>query len=357
MFFSESTSPSPTTECVPIHWQNSVTESKEGSSTLNKGKMLRTNKIQKKFDKMLTKPVKMSKAESMMQKMGWHGGALGRSGSGILEPLASNAVYATQTKVCGKNFVKVENEDRFSMNVLYQIYEFVKNNAEVELVFDRTLSKEERKRIHNIVDFMLNVDGMSMVEFESTAQMDMVLQICDVNCYILQTQSEGGDPDRHICIYKEAPEHVYLIIPDDLREERPAVNPPAEQSDSKDEISDAELEEETNPFLRSITRNLKKTKEVVKVQKVQPVELPKEASVLEKIQEYFAEFAEKRQYSQFKFLGPFTDEETDGIHEFFEKAAQYVKNEPCEVKEVFAKISFEIGEDITGNTVINKRPK
>lgn len=90
----------------------------------------------------------------------------------------------------------MEKEDRFSMNVLYQIYEFVKNNAEVELLFDRTLSKDERKQIQNIVDFMLNVDSMSVVEFESTAQMDMVLQICDVNCYILQTQSEGADLER-----------------------------------------------------------------------------------------------------------------------------------------------------------------
>ncbi|XP_075988426.1 uncharacterized protein LOC142984579 [Anticarsia gemmatalis] len=327
---TEGSSTPPPADWAHVNWRPG--DADEGPSGKNKAKLVRPNRVQKKVDKVLVKPVKMSKAESMMQKMGWHG-ALGRGGGAILDPITSNAVYATK-KLQPKQ-LKLDNKDHFTLNVLYHIYEFVKNNGEIELLFDRRLVNEERKVIHNIVKFMLNVVG-SEVQFESNAHMDLVMQICDVNCYILHAQAQGEHPNRRMCIYKEAPAHVYLIIPDDVRPEPDA------------ELSDTEPEEETNPFLRSITRNLKKNRLHKNV-------LTKEARIFEKILEYFVEFTEKKQYSQLKFLGPFSEDEWGGIRLFLEKAAQGLEG-GSDVP-AFHNVDYEIAEDITGNTVINKRPK
>lgn len=354
MFYENMPVETPVKQWTRLHWHRPGEELEEGpSSSRNKGKMVRANRVQKKLDKMLAKPVKMGvKAESMMQKMGWHGGALGLSNSGIIDPVTPNSVYATKNVGFGQSInqpiqprkpaVKNDSSDYFTMNVLYNIYEFAKNNTEIELLFDSALYKEERKRIYNIVEFMLNVESVATVERD--AQTELILQICDINCYVLRTQTEGEYPNRSLCIYKEAPLHVYLIIPDDLRD-----TPPDPESDSKsDEISDNEVEEETNPFLRSITRNLKKTKD-------EKVVVPeKEVSIPERILEFFIEFTEKKQYNQFKFLGPFNGAEREAIQEFMDNASLYIYQGICKNYRIFSKINFEIVEDITGNTIINK---
>lgn len=347
--------PSSTLAWPQLKRQKAGEDSDEGPS-VKKGNSALSDTV----SKMVAKPFKLSKAESMMQKMGWHGGPLGRSKSGIVEPIRPNTVYASNRIGFGKASQPLPNRpnnslirNNFTMNVLYNLYEFVKNNNEVELLFDCKLTNEERKRIHYLVNDMLNVDDVNALQCDTDAQIEIVLQICDVNCYILSTQSEGESSNRQICIYKEAPKHVYLIIPDDLRDEETedqAVSQP-------DEPSDNEPEEETNPFLRSITRNLKKTKDDEKVQKAPPEDPPKADTISKKILEYFTEFSERKKYSQFKFLGPFNKDEWCGIRDFMENVALYLSKDPCKYKDVFDKISFELGEDITGNAVINKRPK
>lgn len=126
--------------------------------------------------------------------------------------------------------------------------------------------------------------------------------------------------------------------------------------------------EETNPFLRSITRNLKKdseseTKEdmvnpeipenpkVPEAEKIpeEPV-IPKMSENMQMIVEYYMEFKAKKKFSQFKFLGPFDRAQTIAINDFMEEAKKYLNKEPCAHAKVFEKVEFEIKEDCTGNT-------
>ncbi|KAJ8704505.1 hypothetical protein PYW07_011693 [Mythimna separata] len=208
-------SKSPTFDWTHFYWHKAseVCPDGQGTSRGRKRMVLGPNNIQKKIDKMmLAKPVKMTKAESMMQKMGWQGGALGRSGDGIVEPIAPNAVYVgnnAKTKIgfgiqsqfqravrSPKHNKKADHKVFYDTNVLLNIFEFVKNNSEVELLFDKNLKKDERKRIHHLVQFKLNAEDMDCVDFDSEEQMELVLQICDKNCYVLHTQSYGTYPIR-----------------------------------------------------------------------------------------------------------------------------------------------------------------
>ncbi|KAJ8707147.1 hypothetical protein PYW08_011281 [Mythimna loreyi] len=400
-------SKSPSFDWTQFYWHKATEvcpNGGQGSSKDRKRTVLGPNNVQKKIDKMLAKPVKMSKAESMMQKMGWDGGALGRSGDGIVEPIAPNAVYVgnnAKTKIgfgqshiqtrlpspirSPKHSKKAECKNFYEMNVLLNIFEFVKNNSEVELLFDKNLRKDERKRIHHLVQFKLSADDMASVDFDSPAQMELVLQISDKNCYILHTQSYGSYPIRQLSLFKVAPPHVYLITPDKLKKHRDSLfsdefrkqfldkngeefleveveeEPPVpEETKSPEEI---EPEEETNPFLRSITRNLKKKSDsecqeekIVPEEKEPPEVLPEMSEVTAKIVKYFNEFVESKKHSQFKFLGPFTEEELVTINEFMAEAVKYVSGEETPFACVFKKVAFEINEDCTGNTVIYKRP-
>nr|XP_049700532.1 uncharacterized protein LOC110373759 [Helicoverpa armigera] len=414
----ESPTKSPTFDWTQQYWHKASEkpgfhdgsrDAGQGTSRSRRQPNVGPNKIQKKLDKMLAKPVKMSKAESMMQKMGWQGGALGRSGDGIVEPIAPNAVYAKTKFGFGQNHQplkspkhkKAENKQFFEMNVLLNIFEFVKNNSEFELLFDKNLKKDERKRIHHLVEFKIQGDDLTAVDFDSPAQMDLVLQINDKNCYVLQTQSYGTYPVRQLCLYKLAPPHVYLIVPDDLRDEptdilntengeevlkveidtpkvpEPLKVPPEPLKVPPESLTDElEIEEETNPFLISITRNLKKKSDSEcqeeKVQEVPQIpevpealevpeekvpSLPEMSKVMRKIVEFFIEFSEDRKFSQFKFLGPFNEEEDCAINEFIEQAIVYLSKESvCTMATIFEKVLFEINEDCTGNTVIYKRP-
>lgn len=284
------------------------------------------------------------------------------------------------------------------MNVLLNIFEFVKNNSEFELLFDKNLKKDERKRIHHLVEFKIQGDDLTAADFDSPAQMDLVLQINDKNCYVLQTQSYGIYPVRQLCLYKLAPPHVYLIVPDDLRDEptdilnsengeevlkveidppkvpEPLKVPPEPLKVPPESLTDElEIEEETNPFLISITRNLKKKSdsecqeetvqevpqipEALEVPEEKVPSLPEMSKVMTKIVEFFIEFAQDKKFSQFKFLGPFNEEEDCAINEFIEQAIVYLSKEvECTMETIFEKVLFEINEDCTGNTVIYKRP-
>ncbi|CAF4833210.1 unnamed protein product [Pieris macdunnoughi] len=62
----------------------------------------RQNAIEKRLNQALQQPVDLGKGESMMKKMGWSGGGLGRSGEGIVEPIAPNAAYVSPHK-CNRN--------------------------------------------------------------------------------------------------------------------------------------------------------------------------------------------------------------------------------------------------------------
>ncbi|CAG4964027.1 unnamed protein product [Colias eurytheme] len=53
------------------------------------------NRIEKQLNNALQKPVDMGPGHSMLQRMGWTGGGLGRTGDGILEPIAPNATYVS----------------------------------------------------------------------------------------------------------------------------------------------------------------------------------------------------------------------------------------------------------------------
>ncbi|CAH0697966.1 unnamed protein product [Spodoptera exigua] len=372
----------------------------QGSSR-GKKQVLGGAKIQKKLDKMLAKPVKMTKAESMMQKMGWQGGALGRSGDGIVEPIAPNAVYSSTKVGFGQlqllkqpKSKQIEKKQFYETNVLHSVYEFVKNNNEIELLFDKSLRRDERKKIHHIIQFKVLADDLASVDFDSTAQVELVLQISNNNCYLLHTKSSGSYPNRQLSLFKKAPDHVFLIVPQDLKktkegntEDKPlevdckediVPETPEDQKDQNRQMDQEseELEpEETNPFLISITRNLKKNtdsemKEEVEIAEIpenpvvseaekipeEPVNSEMSDEVMKLIFEYYKKFKGNRRYSQFKFLGPFDEEEIVCINEFIQQATRYLNKEPCPYASVFDDVEFEINEDCTGNTVIFKRP-
>lgn len=197
-----------------------------------------------------------------------------------------------------------------------------------------------------------------------------------------------------------APDHVFLVTPHHLRTtvendtddelieeectEDVVSEPPVDQKIQKPpeekkpvdqkvqklpEEKKPELEpEETNPFLRSITRNLKKDSEsetkvdsvnpeipeipkVTEAEKIpeEPV-VPKMSENMQMIVEYYMEFKAKKKFSQFKFLGPFDRAQTTAINDFMEEAKKYLNKEPCAHAKVFEKVEFEIKEDCTGNT-------
>ncbi|XP_050558330.1 uncharacterized protein LOC118279851 [Spodoptera frugiperda] len=395
-------------------WLDETAEQSGTSRAGVKKPVLDGAKMQKKLDEMLSKPVKMSKAESMMQKMGWQGGALGRSGDGIVEPIAPNAVYSSNKVGFGQlQLLKpqppkpAEKRQHFETNVLHNVYEFVRNNNEIELLFDTKLRRDERKKIHHIVQLKVQADDLTAVDFDNTDQVEIVLQINNNNCYMLHTKSYGSFPNRQLCLFKVAPDHVFLVTPHHLRTtvendtddelieeectEDVVSEPPVDQKVQKppeekkpvdqkvqklpEEKKPQELEpEETNPFLRSITRNLKKdseseTKEdsvnpeipenpkVTEAEKIpeEPV-VPKMSENMQMIVEYYMEFKAKKKFSQFKFLGPFDRAQTIAINDFMEEAKKYLNKEPCAHAKVFEKVEFEIKEDCTGNTGIFKRP-
>nr|XP_034838395.1 dynein heavy chain-like protein PF11_0240 [Maniola hyperantus] len=197
------------------------------------------NTLERSLNDMLAKPVEMSKGKSLLLKMGWQGGGLGRDEDGIVEPIAPKATYAVKTIGLGhltekpkkptKPFANISNkklkhpefQNHFCTNVLLYILEFVKNDEENKIVFEPRLRKLERKRIHQIVEKIRvsnNLDDFENFENFSDRHLELVEQIWVHNCYELWTESEGEKQHRRICLFKEAPAHVYLVTPEDLTE-------------------------------------------------------------------------------------------------------------------------------------------
>lgn len=90
--------------------------------------------------------------------------------------------------------LKKKDLETFHTNVLLQILEFVKNDYESEIVFDRNLFRNERKQIHNLVNEVINENDVASLG--SVALMDLVQQIRAHNYYVLSTESQGTFPDR-----------------------------------------------------------------------------------------------------------------------------------------------------------------
>ncbi|RVE39857.1 hypothetical protein evm_015493, partial [Chilo suppressalis] len=75
------------------YWKKAGRDTNITSPNVQNKQQPKSNKIHKKLNKALSQPLKIDKAASMMAKMGWQGGALGRTGTGIVEPIAPNTEY------------------------------------------------------------------------------------------------------------------------------------------------------------------------------------------------------------------------------------------------------------------------
>ncbi|KAL0809610.1 hypothetical protein ABMA28_011142 [Loxostege sticticalis] len=97
-------------------------------------------------------------------------------------------------------------------NVMNYILEFVRNEREIAILFDKDLHNGQRKTIHRIVE-----EIRKLGEYGDQSRMDegfdrlSLLYIAKHNRYVLQTQSEGDPPYRYLCLFKEAPKSMYLI--------------------------------------------------------------------------------------------------------------------------------------------------
>ncbi|XP_041988284.1 putative uncharacterized protein DDB_G0282133 [Aricia agestis] len=192
---------------------------KKFKNTTNKkqNKELKATKFEKKAKKIFTTPVEMSKGKSLLEKMGWKGGGLGKDGSGIVEPVTPNMSYVGATLGLGQATEEDDDlhfTDRTYLRTLKVILEFVKNDLENELKFDTRLTPMERKRIHRTVQEMR--DG---VEKFPEPYKSVIRDICYHNHYELYTESEGFKKSRHLNLYKEPNDHMYIVVPEDLNEE------------------------------------------------------------------------------------------------------------------------------------------
>ncbi|XP_052754352.1 uncharacterized protein LOC113516135 [Galleria mellonella] len=333
------------------------------------------NKFLKNVMVSLSQPVKLSKAESMMQKMGWQGGALGKDGVGIVEPIAPNIAYATKTLGFGQEKKKKnpppikrnqkpkrarqmqmrEKRPNFNLNVLLHIFAFVRNNAETVVVFDKTLLNAERKAIHQWVNDVINDEGDGYDEI-SPEELEVVKLIREHNNYVLHTQSEGKMPFRELTIFKEAPTHVYLITPNDLRDEintddsdkseyeTVAIDGDCAPSggDEKEKGSDAKRED-ANCIKGSIE--------------------DKELAPYDKLIEYFIEFSKEQDYTEFRFLGLYNANEMDALNEFWRNIFMYLNRDMTSIDTRYLpaltneEISFTVNQDCNGYDVIYKHVK
>lgn len=383
------------------NWMRASELSPDGPGTSAQGEpgnlaqYQRPNRLQEHFEKMLDQPLKISKAQNMMQKMGWQGGALGKSGSGIVEPIKPNTTYGVRKGFGQKRLPRVKkikcidnNKNIFTTNVLFFILEFVKDDTEAEVLFESCLWKEERKWIHNIVNDIINADDI--VDCDTVTHMDLVQQIHERNCFVLATQSEGEGSDRQLCLYKESLPCMYLVQPADLKEElendedmetdtvahkqpRKQVKDQSEKnqtvierdkalSDGKKKETDEnkhtdEMEIETNPFMRSITRNLTNDDQNLS-DKLEICSLEEGTAAYRKIIEYFLEFAEDDTFTEFRFLGPFTEDDIEEINKFLDNIGKCVSGDFSGVSDGLAAVlrdgSFDIREDVNGFAVIYK---
>ncbi|XP_039748379.1 probable WRKY transcription factor protein 1 isoform X1 [Pararge aegeria] len=239
--------PIPTEDWTNTFWRKHInTGAPESSNTPCYARTVsrkNQNRVEKTLNKMLAKPAEMSKGRSLLEKMGWQGGGLGRDGDGIVEPIAPKATYAVNTIGLGhltetpepkvlkgkvfaqltkKNLKRPEFQEKLYMNLLFYILEFVKNDTENKIVFEPRLCKLERKVIHILVEKLResdDLDDLSGMENFNEKHLEVVKDIWVHNYYDLWTESEGSCKNRRLGIFKEAPAHVYMLTPENLRED------------------------------------------------------------------------------------------------------------------------------------------
>ncbi|CAH2084011.1 unnamed protein product [Euphydryas editha] len=216
---------------------------------------------------MLAKPVEISKGKSLLEKMGWTGGGLGKDGNGIVNPIIPKAAYAMNTLGLGhrsetvlekkhyqnkdKNFhEELEFKHNFLTNVLSKILEFVKNSSEVDLLFERSLHNKERKKIHSIVEKLCECSDVDELNLNKSLDIKIASEILKYNSYLLITESHGKPPERVLRLYKDVPSYVYLITPDVLRDDE------NDEFDDFCEQLDIETEDKTDNDIATFTEKV-----------------------------------------------------------------------------------------------------
>ncbi|XP_061726329.1 uncharacterized protein LOC133531919 [Cydia pomonella] len=327
------------------------------------------------------------KAESMMHKMGWQGGALGRTGDGITEPITPKAIHAFRSpgpgprsgrkaRAPGKPPSKPPGKknqtlrDAFCTNVLMHILEFVQDDTESELLFDTSLRQHERRYITHIVHSVVNDEVLHALT--STAQYELARDIHKHNQYLL----ECAQGDNHqLGIYKEAPEDVYLVTPDDFLSKDDTdgdKNVTIDENvthDTNDKVN-GDMDDDENPFLKSIKKSIKKDDEPKLTNKFETdcviakeseskvgdgkIEVPVTAE--DKMLEFFLEFAETETYKEMRFLGTFTELQSSAIHLVLEAAAGGREPGPGPAARALRAASFKIRDGANGTPEIHKVP-
>ncbi|XP_046975073.1 uncharacterized protein LOC124541236 isoform X2 [Vanessa cardui] len=327
------------------------------SEVLEKGKSRkkndkRKNEFEKKLNKMLAKPAEISKGKSMLEKMGWKGGGLGKDGAGMLEPIIPKATYATKSFGLGHVTVPEQVEERdddlefnnyFRTNVLLHILEFIKNDLEVDLLFDVALWRCERKRVHNIVQELRKCEDVEELAYDNPIDTAIAGDIIRHNMYLLVTKSAGKAPNRQLCVFKDAPAHIYLIVPDDLKDVI------VDEKSKKKYVKVPKKESDIEQFTKQVKALEVKNDEIISNEQTKS-ETDTPRCILRKLVDYFKEFAENTNYTEYRLLGPFDNEEVDAIRLFFEICLKK-ETARCEEREELlealnnALLEFEVKED------------
>ncbi|CAG9794225.1 unnamed protein product [Diatraea saccharalis] len=152
-----------------------------------------------------------------MSHMGYiHISLIGNKNNRFWSTGANSETEAETDNKADGDYDKVRKEKK---NVMLHILDFVKNDYEIEIMFESKLDNHERRKIHNIVDKIGNADTILATADVTVPNIDIFNDIIKYNNYILRTESEGVVPNRTLCIYKEPPAHMYVVTHHDLRYE------------------------------------------------------------------------------------------------------------------------------------------
>ncbi|XP_063631377.1 uncharacterized protein LOC134802674 [Cydia splendana] len=192
------------------------------------------------------------------------------------------------------------------------------------------------------------VNDEALHALTSTAQYELARDIHKCNKYLL----ECAQGDNHqLGIYKEAPEDVYLVTPDDFlskdtdsdknvtidedvthdTSDKVVTHDTSDKvvtHDTSDKLN-GDMEDDENPFLKSIKKSIKKYDEpkltnkfetdcVIAKESDPKVEGSKgdiPVTAADKMLEFFLEFAETETYKEMRFLGTFADAQSSAIHD------------------------------------------
>ncbi|XP_047513843.1 uncharacterized protein LOC125055427 isoform X2 [Pieris napi] len=146
---------------------------------------------------------------------------------------------------------KKQLKEILTTSVLEQILDFVQNEREVELLFDKNLTNVERKTVHNLID---EISCIHTCDVGNMTQMELIEQIIEYNDYHLHTESSGKQPNRQLGVYKDAKDFMFLVIPEDLREEDTGDNEKEKIDESKDDSEQAE--ENTNEEFKCVGKEV-----------------------------------------------------------------------------------------------------